>query len=82
MPRAGTKSALLGVIVTVALAGCGGGAKAAPIEPPQIMSDSTPFAYPLELWDNKISGQTLLLVRISELGAVDATRPCVPITSD
>ena len=44
----------------------------APIEPPQPMDVTTPFAYPVELWDNKVSGQTLLLVRISEIGHVDS----------
>ncbi|MGQ0561705.1 MAG: energy transducer TonB [Gemmatimonadota bacterium] len=43
-----------------------------PIEPPQVLSDSAPFVYPLELWDRKLSGQTILLLRITELGAVDS----------
>jgi TonB family protein len=43
-----------------------------PIEPPQAMSDSMPFVYPVELWDHKISGQTIVLIRVSELGAVDS----------
>lgn len=42
------------------------------IEPPEVLSDSTPIAYPVELWDERISGETVLLVRISELGAVDS----------
>jgi TonB family protein len=43
-----------------------------PIEPPQAMSDSMPFVYPVELWDHKISGQTIVLIRVSELGSVDS----------
>jgi TonB family protein len=46
--------------------------EAVPIEPPQPMSDSMPFVYPVELWDRKISGQTILLIRVSELGVVDS----------
>ena len=46
--------------------------EAAPIEPPQAMSDSMPFVYPVELWDHRISGQTIVLIRVSELGAVDS----------
>ena len=42
------------------------------IEPPQAMSDSMPFVYPVELWDHKISGQTIVLIRVSELGVVDS----------
>ena len=31
-----------------------------------------PFVYPVELWDHKISGQTIVLIRVSELGVVDS----------
>ena len=44
----------------------------APIEPPQVLTDSIPFVYPLELWDHNISGQTVLLLRVNELGQVDS----------
>ena len=53
------------------LAACGQ-QPAVPIEPPQSMSDSTPFVYPVDLWDQNVSGQTILLLRISELGVVDS----------
>lgn len=56
----------------LAASACGGSADEVPIEPPQPMSDSTPFTYPLSLWDSHISGQTVLMLRISELGAVDS----------
>lgn len=55
-----------------------GGANDAPIEPPQALSDSTPFVYPVELWDEKISGETILLLRISELGEVDSVVVSTP----
>ena len=42
------------------------------IEPPQSMIENPPFVYPLDLWDHRISGQTILLMRVSELGAVDS----------
>lgn len=50
----------------------GSPAERPPVELPQAISDSLPFEYPLQLWDNHISGETLLLLRISELGAVDS----------
>ncbi len=37
-----------------------------------MLTDSVPFVYPLELWDHNISGQTVLLVRVSALGEVDS----------
>jgi periplasmic protein TonB len=43
-----------------------------PIDPPQVLTDSIPFVYPLELWDHNISGQTILLVRVSATGEVDS----------
>ncbi|HEX6559637.1 MAG TPA: energy transducer TonB [Longimicrobiales bacterium] len=59
--------------LTLLLAACGEDEPAQlPVEPPQVVSDSTPITYPLELWDQRISGETVLLVRISELGAVDS----------
>lgn len=42
------------------------------IEPPQILTDSIPFVYPLELWDHHVAGQTVVLVRVDALGVVDS----------
>lgn len=44
------------------------------VEPPQAIGDSLPFVYPVELWDNGVAGQTILLLRISELGTVDSVQ--------
>ncbi len=65
--RACARSLLLGGVVL----GCAE-KPAARFELPQPLSDSMPFVYPLDLWDHNIAGQTMLLVRISELGAVDS----------
>jgi TonB family protein len=54
------------------LAACGGSEADVPIAPPEAITDSAPFVYPIELWDEKISGETLVLMRISALGAVDS----------
>jgi TonB family protein len=43
-----------------------------PIEPPQVLTDSVPFVYPLELWDHNISGQTVLLLLVNATGQVDS----------
>ena len=42
------------------------------IEPPQVLTDSVPFVYPLELWDHNISGQAIVLVRVNPVGQVDS----------
>lgn len=43
-----------------------------PIERPSPMPDPTPFVYPVDLWDQKVQGETLLMVHVTELGAVDS----------
>lgn len=48
------------------------------IEPPQVLTDSVPFVYPLELWDHNVSGQTILLVRVDATGKVDSVAIDVP----
>ena len=42
------------------------------IEPPQVLTDSVPFIYPMDLWDHNVSGQTVLLVRVNATGQVDS----------
>jgi TonB family protein len=42
------------------------------IEPPQVLTDSVPFIYPIDLWDHNVSGQTVLLVRVNATGQVDS----------
>ena len=54
------------------LTACGGSEEDVPIAPPEAITDSAPFVYPIELWDEKISGETLVLMRISALGEVDS----------
>ncbi|HET9440941.1 MAG TPA: energy transducer TonB [Longimicrobiales bacterium] len=45
---------------------------AEPVDPPQVLTDSIPIIYPVELWDHHISGQTVLLLRVNALGQVDS----------
>jgi TonB family protein len=52
------------------LSGCSG--EEEPIEHPAAMPGPTPFAYPVELWDRRIEGETMLMVHVTELGAVDS----------
>jgi periplasmic protein TonB len=66
-----TRSFAVAIAVAVASAACGE-KEQPPIEPPEPLSENIPLVYPLELWDQNISGQTVVLLRISELGAVDS----------
>lgn len=36
------------------------------------MPGPSPFDYPTELWDQKLEGETLLMVHVTELGGVDS----------
>lgn len=54
------------------LCACGQKQVAQEVELPQTLSDSLPFVYPVNLWDQNIQGQTDLLLEISETGVVDS----------
>ena len=43
-----------------------------PVTSPQPVSLESPFRYPVELWDAEESGETLLMILVSEVGAVDS----------
>lgn len=45
-----------------------------PITEPALMPDKSPFVYPLDLWDSRVSGETLLMLHITERGVVDSVR--------
>lgn len=50
------------------LAGCTGDQQ---IERPTPLFTDVPIEYPLSMWDQDIEGQTLLRVRVTEMGRVD-----------
>lgn len=52
-----------------ALAGCAGDRE---VEEPAPLGDTIPIEYPLEMWDQGIEGETVLEVRVNELGEVDS----------
>jgi len=47
--------------------------EALPIQQPVALPDESPFDYPLALWDQGVEGETLLMVRVDEVGNVDST---------
>ena len=53
----------------VALLACGGEGE---IEQPTPLFGEVPIEYPLHMWDADMEGQTLLRVRVSDVGAVDS----------
>jgi len=60
-------AALSGVLLLI---GCGDAPL--PITQPELMPGPTPFEYPVSLWDQKVTGETLLMVRITVHGTVDS----------
>lgn len=52
------------------LAACG--AASATIEEPVPMPDPTPIDYPVSLWDEKVQGETELMIHVNERGDVDS----------
>lgn len=50
-------------------AGC---AADTPVEWPAVISADSPVEFPVELWDRGVEGETLLLIRVDDLGAADS----------
>jgi protein TonB len=51
------------------LVGCG---REGELEDPTPLYGEVPVEYPLQLWDADVEGETLLRVRVTEMGAVDS----------
>ena len=65
-----TGAGVLAVLLPVAVAAaCGGDQE---IQQPTPYLADVPIVYPLSLWDQDIEGETLLRVRVTEVGAVDS----------
>ena len=67
--RAGTWRLAILVLGAPALAVCAGDGE---VEEPAPLGDAIPIEYPLEMWDRGIEGETVLQVRVNELGDVDS----------
>ena len=58
------------VLVMVLLAACS--APAEPISQPELMPDPSPFKYPVSLWDQRVNGETVLMLHVTREGVVDS----------
>ena len=58
-----------GVVLLATFGACGGEAD---IEQPTPLYGDVPIDYPLHMWDQDMEGETLLRVRVSDVGAVDS----------
>ena len=65
----------LGLFLALSLTACGSGEE---MEPPTPLYGDVPIEYPLELWDADVEGETLLRVRVTEMGAVDSVEVLEP----
>ncbi|MBM4183766.1 MAG: energy transducer TonB [Gemmatimonadetes bacterium] len=60
------------VALLALIAAAGACAAEAEIEQPQPLYGEVPIEYPLHMWDQDMEGETLLRVRVSDVGAVDS----------
>jgi TonB family protein len=60
---------VIGALAVVAALGCGSEAE---IEQPTPLYGEVPIDYPLHMWDQDKEGETLLRVRVTDVGAVDS----------
>jgi TonB family protein len=47
---------------------------ALPVHQPEPMPGPTPFEYPISMWDERVQGETTLLVHVTAVGDVDSAR--------
>lgn len=60
---------VVGALVVLLSVGC------APEEPatePVAISGESPFRFPVELWDQQVEGETVVMVHVTDTGAVDS----------
>lgn len=68
--RAGVRPSAFPAAVLLGLAAACG--PEPPIEPPQPLPGESTVEYPVELWDAKVEGETVVMVHVDEEGAVDS----------
>jgi protein TonB len=64
-----TLQGVLGAFVAAICTGCG---EEAEIEQPTPLYGEVPIDYPLHMWDEDKEGETVLRVRVSDVGTVDS----------
>lgn len=67
--RRGRFAVLGAALAALAAAGCAGDGE---IEQPAPLYGEVPIQYPLQLWDQGLEGETLLRVRVTDMGQVDS----------
>jgi len=60
-----------GLVLLAMTGACGGEAE---IEQPTPLYGDVPIDYPLHMWDQDMEGETLLRVRVNDVGAVDSVQ--------
>jgi TonB family protein len=60
---------MIALVAAVAAAACG---EEAEIEQPRPLYGEVPIDYPLHMWDQDKEGETILRVRVTDVGAVDS----------
>jgi TonB family protein len=66
--RMAVVAAALGVMA-LGGAGC---AEDATMEDPALITVDSPFKYPVAMWDDGVEGETVVMVRVTEMGGVDS----------
>lgn len=59
----------MALAAVIAALGCGGEGE---IEQPMPLSADVPIEYPLHMWDQDMEGETVLRVRVNDVGVVDS----------
>ena len=67
----------IGVGIVLAMAGGAAagwlmGGEEVAVTRPAVLTDQSPFRYPIDLWDRRIEGEAVLMVHVTDAGAVDS----------
>lgn len=68
-PRVAGARTGVGLMAAAMALGCGGEGE---IEQPTPLFGDVPIEYPLHMWDQDMEGETLLRVRVTDVGVVDS----------
>jgi TonB family protein len=71
-PALGHARGVAGCCALAVLVACGSGGSDDYVEDPLPMPDPSPIEYPIALWDERVEGETEVMIHVNEFGDVDS----------
>jgi TonB family protein len=61
---------LMLAVIVVAVTACA--EEEVVVQEPELIENDSPFRYPIDLWDERTEGETIVMVRVTPTGGVDS----------